>query len=244
VWRPDSRLGFTIIEILVSVGIIAILLALLLPSLHSARIRGDELRSTINARSNAAAIDAYADRSKGAFPIPVAGEVYPTGCENQWLGFSRWATVYNWPQLVFSDEELRVAIRNELISPRRVIPPDRGDCGYVTSYALARSLLAPPDAWDDPPLPVAMNTPSATRSQVVFPSRKALLWDSTVSYRPQPPLRNGDDLAVETPVAFLDGHVKPLRPIDARTPTNAPGGSGSPASRLHDTPNGVRGIDY
>ena len=70
--RPDSRLkdGFTLIEILVVISIIGLLLAILLPALHKARFRANELVCASNLRQMNLALIAYAhDDNNGRYPL-------------------------------------------------------------------------------------------------------------------------------------------------------------------------------
>ena len=70
--RPDSRLkdGFTLIEILMVISIIGLLLAILLPALHKARFRANELACASNLRQMNLALIAYAhDDNNGRYPL-------------------------------------------------------------------------------------------------------------------------------------------------------------------------------
>ena len=79
--------GFTLIELLVVVAIIALLLAILLPSLGSARLRAKHTLCAANLRSLGQAQTLYCDEYSGEFPryfvdytAPVAGRLW-------WFGF-------------------------------------------------------------------------------------------------------------------------------------------------------------
>src|SRR5690242_185940 len=75
--------GFTLIELLVVVGIIAILVAMLLPSLARARDQATRVQCASNLRQWGDALLAYAANNRGSFPyngppilpgIPIAGK--------------------------------------------------------------------------------------------------------------------------------------------------------------------------
>lgn len=63
--------GFTLVELLVVIGVIAILLSLLLPALNKARDRAKRVNCLSNIRSVAQAVHIYASTSGGVMPASV-----------------------------------------------------------------------------------------------------------------------------------------------------------------------------
>ena len=65
--------GFTLVELLVVMGIIAVLIAILLPAINGARQQATVLVCMSNLRTNGHALTIYADENKGQFPAHFGG---------------------------------------------------------------------------------------------------------------------------------------------------------------------------
>ncbi len=120
-----KRTGFTLVELLVVIGIIAVLVAMLLPALNKARLSALDVRCLSNLRQISTATGIYINDSKGAFPVHL-----------EWTGGTR-PYFANWDRLLAP----YLGIRDLSMTANHLNPPTQR----------AEVLICPRDNSAEPP---------------------------------------------------------------------------------------------
>ncbi|GJM18883.1 MAG: hypothetical protein DHS20C14_10960 [Phycisphaeraceae bacterium] len=256
--RSSARVGFSLVEILVTIAIIAVLIAIALPVLGAARARARAAKSLVNTRTIAQQFEMYTSQHetyphtwRGAMPPASFDDVgyevpwYPPG----WVSASShyWDLSLRWPGLVEASEEWPAHIET-WVSPgrERVLPePPTGTSHEIesfVSYEYAHGFLGDPSLWTSRGVSEWRLARGIRPAEVSFPSGKVMIWDRHLGWAKPPEKREGH-LDAQTPMAFTDGHADTLNPLDAAEGVANPLNDGA-ARRLHNTPDGVRGRDY
>lgn len=244
--EPIYRRGFTIIEMLVTIGIIGIVVSILLPALSGGIGTARRTVSLSNLRTIGQLTQHYADASKDAYPWATRG-VNLCGIAVQFS--SIWGMRVQWPLAMNGIIETE-ALREVVLSPgarRDWNGPQVDYCMAPPSYAYSLSFIADPRVWNGDGIADESMLHAVTLDMVTYPASKTLMWDWELPYVSRELRRAGPDLDEPTPMLFTDGHGADHRPSAATDPVENPFiGDGFPESRarLHNTRDGVRGLDY
>ncbi len=241
--RRSPKRAFSLVELMVVVFVVAVLVGLLVPALGAAMRSSRETVSLANLRSIHAVFEAYMDENGDFYPVVDPSEVYPYGCEGATIGVPFWHIHYAWPAVVRDNAEWSEH-EDVFLSP--MARRDRAvDCGWPSSYSYSTSFVARPEVWRDSGTPDPSLLVGARRTEVRFPSAKALMWDSEMPYVSGELPRSGPDIARPVPMLFADGNAQLRSPAEATEPvTNPFADSPVRTRRLHNTRDGVYGRDY
>src|SRR5690348_14810561 len=147
------KAGFTLVELLVVIGIIALLIGILLPALNRAREKARQAQCLSNVRQISMAFFMYTNENKGWFPAPavfggtLGQNTVNTGMTPTWIGRAEDWIVWRNKQ---PSDPLEGAIVPYLNNPdpsimrcpsddpdiARLEPPAAGDTTYPYSYCM------------------------------------------------------------------------------------------------------------
>jgi prepilin-type N-terminal cleavage/methylation domain-containing protein/prepilin-type processing-associated H-X9-DG protein len=135
---PRSRTGcaargFTLVELLVVVAIIAVLIALLLPSLGKARRHAQQVACLSNLRQLGLALVAYAGQNNGSFPAPAG--VFSRHAED-WVHWQPDRDPADGAILPFLGSDLRVLVCPAGVDDRKAHTFEGSTLAYPFSYSV------------------------------------------------------------------------------------------------------------
>jgi len=238
------RRGFTIIELLVTIAIIGVILAILLPALGGSVQLTRRTVSLSNLRTIGQFVQHYVEANDEAYPWAMRG----TNTCGVPIQFSPiWQMSMQWP-ITMHDIVKPEELREIQLSPgvRRDGTGNIDTCGAPPSYTYSMSFLADPRLWGGDSVADESMLRAVTMSKVAYPTNKVLMWDWELPFLNHELQRSGPDLDESTPMLFADGHGADRRPSEATEPVANPFGEDAilPLARLHNTRDGVQGRDY
>lgn len=238
--------GFTLVELMVAIGVVAVLIGLMAPALSGARERATESLILSNMRGLGLSFAAYGSASRDVSPwaqrfSPLRIDPDPGGpviySDDPWILTSLWPALFHevapWPEHYKTWIDPPRNRQGEF--PWRT----SGGAWAAPSFQYSRSFLARPDVWSDEPgtAPDALLLPIRT-FEVRFPSSKCLSFDEDRAYLRRDP-RPADPRAV----LGMDGAAAMRFDLDAGAPVQNRM-TQDPPHIYHDTPLGIHGRDF
>lgn len=248
--RTSPTRAFTITELLVSIGVVGILIAITLPALRSSRAVTGATASLANLRSLGQSLELAIQRDNGCFPFPPRSreawgplhwEPPHPDAGRHYYGNVWYYGRFFWPALLHDVAPWPEHYASWL-SPNYPIPDGDNplwERAPIVSYFYSTSFYASPNVWNPETRAVVSDRDikQQNNSVVMSPSAKVIAYDRDRSYItvPSPDARR--------PVLFVDGSASLRLDSDAAMPLQNPLSSEPPA-RYHDTPLGAAGRDF
>lgn len=250
--------GFSIIELLISIGVIAVLLAITLPALRSSRTQAESITRLAMQQQCMTAIMMYTKDYGGYFPF--IGE---TGKGQKFMSYRGWRT--DWPNAHFKIDSVNWP---SVVVPRYIelvdgafhafagdpgadwfiydgpSPPSVGNPFVSTNFRLSHTTSARPEYWRGEDHPEDLELLRGTRlDEVRFPSNKGILLDWISGRFGRPPEPDRKDLIS---VAMGDGSAsfRAPQPLHAESWGMIRTGLGATSWPIMTTYDGVYGRDF
>jgi prepilin-type N-terminal cleavage/methylation domain-containing protein len=254
--------AFSLIELLIAIGIIGILISLALPALGKARFAARQTQGLANLRSVSISFEQYAGQYQTYPFIQPGGEILgPHGTKFPVQpGFIGTEWIRPGSILMTSDpfemEWMCAALLAKFAPvesqyptwvspglPNRLPDGDDIEAREQISIRYTNSFVARPDLFKAGAKDEPKNIAPVRSGEVLYPSSKVMLFDAHLAYLTKRPKIQDNHYDAPTPMGFADGHA------DARNPLTATEGvpnvmRGNRNIRLHSTPDGVRGKDF
>ncbi len=242
--------GFSLVELLVAIGVLGLLLGVLLPALAKARSSAGAAKSLANLHNLGITLHVYGERNRGQAPFFQPGEDCLFGAPPEQIGRDSskcvrvspvWSIEWLWPMLMHDVAPWPEHFESWLSPGHRRKPPywpvPVGIGVRIVSYDYSRSFVAAPRVWSDEGQVDDSDVRPVSWSAVQHPSRKVVMYDAERNY-----LRTrGSELR---PLLFVDGAASLRNDVHATKPVVNRLFRVSRPRIYHDTPNGVRGWDF
>jgi prepilin-type N-terminal cleavage/methylation domain-containing protein/prepilin-type processing-associated H-X9-DG protein len=234
--RTSAR-AFTLVELLVVIGIIALLVSILLPALQAAREQAQTVQCSSNLKQVYMALNMYAQDNNGLIPphsatlpraptAPPGGNVFP-----YWTNFlSPVSQINNWVQVKNYVSNGKVLDCPSQQPPRVAQSTLRGSFG-LNSRMYSPKLIVGPSTYDRPRWLKydEYSNPYIYLHKTRMPAEIYLLGDTSMNFASganNPTLIHGNadprHKAKKLNVAFMDGHVEPLTKINTAAVAGSP----------------------
>jgi prepilin-type N-terminal cleavage/methylation domain-containing protein len=253
--------GFSLIELLIAIGIVGLLISLALPALGKARLMARQTKGMANVRSVGMTFAQYAGEYR-VYPFiepgaPIKGAhgdmPVPEGMiGTQWLRPNtmmitsdpfemEWMWAGPVSRFVNPVENYPIWVSPGL--PQTMPEGDDLEAREQISLRLSNAFVAKPELFGESPKDDAKMIAPVKPEDVLTPSSKVMLFDAHVAYYGKRPAIKRSHYDAPAPMVFADGHG------DLKNPTQAKEGVGNVMRgdtniKLHSTKNGIRGQDY
>ncbi|TVQ63320.1 MAG: type II secretion system protein [Phycisphaerales bacterium] len=251
--KGPARRAFTLTELLVSIGVISVLLAISVGALRGVRGTSMSTVSLNNLRGIGHVFGWYTQANRDQYPFPPTSADEPgtygplyfdppgsTPTANHYYSVLWPYMAYIWPALMHDVAPWTEHYASWLSPGKRLPDPDRPAWvqGVHTSYHYSNSFIASPRVWSGDTTVTNADVGPVRTPMVSHPSSKVLVFDAERSY-----LLPDDAPKHPRPVLFADGSASLRHDEAARPPAPNPLNNNS-RRRYHDTPNGVQGQDF
>lgn len=240
--------GFSLMELLVSIGIIAILIGIVVVGLRGARQQGRDVVVLSNLRSIGVVLELFTVAHGGEYPFVEPGSpVYyepPGGPHESYIVTSDpWVARYLWPVTMHDvapwDEHYMTWLSPE-DRPESVLPwvsEDGAGVYRYSSYFYSNSFVASPAVWTTGVSPTLEDVRPQRIASLAYPSSKAIMFESD-RRSPQDRRDGGRRL-----VLAADGAAASRLDSESQRPVSNPLRGGE-ALLYHDTALGLLGRDF
>lgn len=240
--------GFTLIEVLVVIGIVALIVGITIPAMASVRVRAGGAKSLANLHGIALSVQMYQDQYRVypfiehaqelVFTPPDQAPALRVGIAPQWDIARYWPCVMHGiaPWREHFGTWISPGLEREKGREWLAVGSAPGDSGTSIdpSYRYSNSCIATPGVWGGGGDEVI----AARRSDmVVSPSAKVLMFDADMAY-----LKRASTTSDARPVLMADSSGVNLKDAQASEPVQNRLRTVPPA-RYHDTAGGLGGRD-
>ncbi|MGD9693823.1 MAG: type II secretion system protein [Phycisphaerales bacterium] len=245
--------AFSLVELLVSIGVIGVLLSISAPALRQVRRSAGETRSLSNLSQIGRSIDMYLSANAQELPCMKDGIWYPWNAPGATGSImqrdARWMTAHNWFCVLHAVSPWQQHLAT-WVSPGVDVEQRAEGGSFVPSYRYSHSFLASPRLWDPETHPSSVTSNSTSflsiprATHVAYPAAKVMMYDHEVAYvRLKQRYMGLPDM--NTPMLFADSHAEARQPRDAVPPVrNVLHMDSFFDAPLYNTPHGVLGRDY
>lgn len=238
-WR-----GLTLVELLVALGLVAVLIAIAIPALRGMRTATRRTKTLVNLRTIIQTFDSYHTRFD-AYPFAYGGPAFADTSNPFVFGWTEmWWIRQGWPVLMHqvapwpSNSQAWVSPGADATRWARTWGDNPSTFTFdLASYEYSTSFVADPRVWIPGSAVDASLVRAMSSKDVVFPSQKVLMFDREKAY-----FATREQKDREWPVGMADASARVMRPENAGNVTQNPLRS-EPPELFHDTLQGLRGVD-